>query len=51
MEEYVVTIHVKAKSRETIDDWLAAYLMGDDWFGIGDFTWVVDDLEGEGYLD
>lgn len=45
MEEYRVTICVRASNREAVEDWLASYLATSESEDIQEFFWTVDDVE------
>ena len=45
MEEYCVTICVRASNREAVEDWLGRRLPDNDNEDIQEFFWTVDDVE------
>lgn len=45
MEEYRVTICVRATNREAVENWLASYLATSESEDIPEFFWTVDDVE------
>lgn len=45
MEEYRVTICVRASNREAVKNWLASYLATSESEDISEFFWTVDDVE------
>lgn len=45
MEEYRITICVRASNREAVDNWLASYLATSEDDDIQEFFWTIDDVE------